>query len=161
LPYYLDGNVTIVLHTPGGVSDAFTIDMTDTAPGVFQAPIQGTNQVTPAVVRLENNLLATPSNPVHRGDTIVIYATGLGQTVPAVNAGAAAPLDPLAASAVTPQVLLGGVSLPVLWAGLTPGFAGLYQINAQVPWFVPTGVSVELDIIQGSTSTSLSLRVVD
>jgi uncharacterized protein (TIGR03437 family) len=161
LPYYLDGNVTLVLHTPGGVSDNFAISMTETAPGVFQAPIEGTSLVTPAVVRLENNLLATPSNPVHQGDTIVIYATGLGQTVPAVNAGAAAPLDPLAASAVTPQVLLGGVSLPMLWAGLTPGFAGLYQINAQVPWFVPTGASVEMDIIQGSSSTSLFLRVVE
>jgi uncharacterized protein (TIGR03437 family) len=161
LPYYLDGDVTVVLHTPGGVSNNFTIDMADTAPGVFEAPVEGTNQVTPAVIRLENNLLATPSNPVHQGDTIVIYATGLGQTVPAANAGAAAPLDPLAASAVTPQVVLGGVSLPVLWAGLTPGFAGLYQINAQVPWFTPTGASVELDIIQGSSSTTLFLRVVE
>jgi len=33
LPYYLDGNVTLVLHTPGGVGNNFTIDMTDTAPG--------------------------------------------------------------------------------------------------------------------------------
>ena len=161
LPYYLDGNVTLVLHTPGGVGNNFTIDMADTAPGVFEAPVEGTNQVTPAVVRLANNLLATPSNPVHQGDTIVIYATGLGQTTPAANAGTAAPLNPLAASAVTPQVVLGGVSLPVLWAGLTPGFAGLYQINAQVPWFVPTGARVELDIIQGSSSTSLFLRVVE
>jgi uncharacterized protein (TIGR03437 family) len=113
------------------------------------------------VVRLANNLLATPSNPVHQGDTIIIYATGLGQTTPAADAGTAAPLDPLAASSVTPQVVLGGVSLPVLWAGLTPGYAGLYQINAQVPWFVPTGARVEMDIIQGSSSTTLFLRVVE
>ena len=161
LPYYLDGRVTMVLHTPGGVSNNFAITMAATAPGVFRAVIAGTDLEVPTVVRLTNNLLVTPSNPVHRGDTIVIYATGLGLTVPAVDAGAPAPLDPLAVAEIPPELDLGGVGLPVLYAGLTPGYAGLYQINARVPSWVPTGMSVRLTIGQGTASTSVSVRVVE
>ncbi|MGC9970377.1 MAG: hypothetical protein ABSE56_07290 [Bryobacteraceae bacterium] len=161
LPYNLDGNVTIVLHTPGGVSDNFVITMADAAPGVFTAILDGTGFTVPTVVRAANNLLVTPSNPVHRGDAIVIYLTGLGRTLPEVVAGAPAPWEPLAVAELAVELDLGGVALPVLYAGLTPGYAGLYQINAQVPSWVPTGMSVRLTIRQGTSSTSLSVRVVE
>jgi uncharacterized protein (TIGR03437 family) len=161
LPYYLGGRVTMALHTPGGVSDNFAFTMADTAPGVFKAVLEGTGIEVPTVVRMANNLLATPSNPVHRGDTIVIYATGLGRTVPGVDAGAPAPFNPLAVAQIPAELDLGGVALPVLYAGLTPGYAGLYQINARVPSWVPTGMSVRLTIRQGDSSTSVSVRVVE
>ena len=161
LPYNLDGNVTIVVHTPGGVSDNFVIAMSDAAPGVFTAILDDTGFTVPTVVRASNNLLVTPSNPVHRGDAIVIYLTGLGRTLPQVDAGAPAPREPLAVVGVPVELDLGGVALPVLYAGLTPGYAGLYQINAHVPSWVPTGMSVRLTIRQGASSTSFSVRVVD
>jgi uncharacterized protein (TIGR03437 family) len=161
LPYNLDGIVTIVLHTPGGVSDNFVISMSDAAPGVFTAILDGTGYTVPTVVRATNNLLVTPSNPVHRGDAIVIYLTGLGRTLPEVQAGAPAPREPLAVVEVPVELDLGGVALPVLYAGLTPGFAGLYQINAHVPSWVPTGMSVRLTIRQGASATSLFVRVVE
>ena len=47
------------------------------------------------------------------------------------------------------------------YAGLVPGEAGVYQINAAVPSFVPTGMSVLLVISQGSGSTTVYLRVVE
>jgi uncharacterized protein (TIGR03437 family) len=67
----------------------------------------------------------------------------------------------LAVVGVPVELDLGGVALPVLYAGLTPGYAGLYQINAHVPSWVPTGMSVRLTIRQGASSTSFSVRVVD
>jgi uncharacterized protein (TIGR03437 family) len=105
-------------------------------------------------------LLVTASNPVHRGDTISIYLTGLGRTSPAVEAGVPAP-DPPVSVVVAPVVTLAGVDLPVEFAGLSPGSIGVYQINVRVPPNVPPGLDQALTISQGSSATTLSVRVVD
>ena len=54
----------------------------------------------------------------------------------------------------------GGVSAPVEFAGLTPGFVGLYQVNIRIPADAPTGAAVELTLEQdGITSTPVTLPV--
>ncbi len=161
LPYQASGTVALVLHTPSGTSDGFQVNVLPAAPAVFRSGAAGPYANLPTVLRAANNQLATAANPIHRGDTIVIYLTGLGQTSPAVPEGVAAPLDPLARAAVTPQVSLGDVPLPVAYAGLTPTLAGVYQINAQVPHWTPSGMEVPLRVSQGSGATELKLRVVD
>ena len=97
---------------------------------------------------------------MHRGDTLVIYLTGLGQVSPAVGNGLPAPGNPLATALTAPDVTLGNVGLPVLFAGLAPGEVGVYQINVQVPGNAPQGLSVPFTITQGGASHGLSLRVV-
>ncbi len=77
-----------------------------------------------------------------------------------METGEASPLDPLAVAAVAPVVTLAGLELPVSYAGLTPGYSGLYQINADVPDWVPTGLEVPLGILQGGASTTFAVRVV-
>ena len=57
------------------------------------------------MVRSSNGLVVTPSNPVHRGDLLTIYATGLGRTSPSVETGAPAPSEPLASALISPQIL--------------------------------------------------------
>ena len=76
--------------------------------------------------------MVTPSNPVHRGDVLTIYATGLGRTSPAVETGVPSPAEPLAATLIQPVVTIGGQGIPVEFAGLTPGEIGVYQINVRV-----------------------------
>ncbi len=92
------------------------------------------------------------SKPVRPGDTLVIYAIGFGQTTPAVATGAASPTSPLAQlSGVVVRFGIPGLfdsSIPVQaqFAGLTPGFVGLYQINVQVPQGIPTQDEYDLSI---------------
>ncbi len=88
-----------------------------------------------------------PSHPAKIGDTLVIYALGLGPTTPAVTSGLGAPaVEPLARVSSIPVVYFGGglfsTSAPPFFAGLTPGFVGLYQVNVTIPPSTPTGPSV-------------------
>ena len=161
LPFETIGNATLILRTPGGVSDSFALSVQPGAPGVFRSGSAGPVTNIPTILRASNGELVTDSNPVHRGDTLVIYLTGLGQTSPAVGTGLPAPTSPLAAAVNPPQLTMGGVSLPLLYSGLTPGEVGVYQINAKVPAAVPVGLAITLKITQGGVNTSVNLRVVE
>jgi uncharacterized protein (TIGR03437 family) len=155
LPFQAVGNVQLILRTPGGVSDTFNLTILPAAPSVFRA------EDNPVIVRTKNEFLVTPSNPVHKRDILVIYLTGLGATAPLVEPGAPAPASPLAQAVTPPTVTLGGVPLQVQFAGLSPGSVGLYQINVSVPSNVPLGLQVPLTINQGTSSTTVTVRVVD
>lgn len=161
LPFTVGGNSVMQLRTPGGISDNFNFTIYPAAPSIFRSGTAGPVTNLATVVRTDNNQLVTPTNPIHPGDSIVIYATGMGQTSPAIDAGLPAPADPLASVILTPQVLLGGVALPLSYAGMVPGMIGEYQINATVPKNVPQGLSIPLVVNQGGMSTSLNLRVVN
>jgi uncharacterized protein (TIGR03437 family) len=50
----------------------------------------------------------------------------------------------LAGSTVDPTVTVGEAEATVLFAGLTPGFVGLLQINVQLPESLPAGDELEL-----------------
>jgi uncharacterized protein (TIGR03437 family) len=150
-----------VLRTPGGVSDNFNFTVQPAAPSVFRSGSAGPDTRIPTVIRATNGELVTGSNPIHPGDRIIIFATGLGRTEPAAEAGLPAPSDPLPRAIIEPQVTLGGLPLTIEYAGLAPGQIGVYQINAVVPGMrVPEGMEIPLVISQGSGSTTLNVRVV-
>ncbi|HET8546784.1 MAG TPA: hypothetical protein VFL57_02210, partial [Bryobacteraceae bacterium] len=123
LPYTVEGSTTLTLRTPGGVSDNFNLTISPAAPSIFKTSLNGGPEVA-TIIRAVNSEVVTPSNPVHRGDTLTIYATGLGRTSPAVENGGVAPSEPLASAIIVPQVTLGGVPVQVTFAGLTPGQIG-------------------------------------
>jgi uncharacterized protein (TIGR03437 family) len=160
MPRQAIGNVIMTVHTPGGVSDNFNLTVVPNAPAIFLSGQAGAATSLPTVVRDENNLLVTDSNPVHRRDTLVIYLTGLGTTSPSVGDGMPAPSDPLAQALTTPVVALGDVTLPVLYAGLAPGQVGVYQINATVPNNAPQGLGIPLTITQGGWTQTVNVRVI-
>jgi uncharacterized protein (TIGR03437 family) len=58
----------------------------------------------------------------------------------------------------TPTVTIGGLNAPVIISGMTPGNAGLYQINATVP-ATSAGVQPIAVSIGGVTGTVSHLPV--
>src|SRR5262249_1071804 len=149
LPFNVDGNATMTLRTPGGVSDNFNFSILPAAPSIFRTGTAGPTTGLATITRADNGELVTPTNPLHGGDTIVIYATGLGRTSPPIDSGAPAPSDPLPSAVIAPSVQLGGAPMQVDYAGLVPGSVGLYQINAVVPRSAPQGLEIPLTINQG------------
>ena len=86
--------------------------------------------------------LVSASSPATPGETLTIYLVGMGATTPPVPSGTVAPSNPLA-SVPLPRWLLtvDGQPARFSFAGLTPGLAGLYQINFTVPPAAKTGTS--------------------
>ena len=159
MPYQVEGNVTLILRTPGGTSDNFYLLILPAAPTVFRTGGGVPGVTVPTVIRASNNQLVTLANPIHKDEVIVIYLAGMGNTNPVIPAGVPAPSDP-PTPIIPPSVQLGGADLPILFAGLTPGQIGVYQINAKVPWWAPDGMSVPLTVSQGGFSASVNVRVV-
>jgi uncharacterized protein (TIGR03437 family) len=96
----------------------------------------------------------TPSSPARPGDIVILWATGLGQTTPpAYNFQLPTAAAPLIAGANL-EVLLDGVAVPssaIEYAGVAPGYAGLYQINLLLP--LSTGANPEIRLqLDGATS---------
>lgn len=105
------------------------------APGVFSIPlsVKGAVFLQAAVVHAGTAILADDEHPAKAGEALEMFGTGLGVTAPMVPAGLPSPSTPPAQVGVIPQVLLGNVPARVLFAGLTPGLVGVYQINIIVP----------------------------
>jgi uncharacterized protein (TIGR03437 family) len=127
-------------------------------PGIFTKNQQGSGQGI--VVRSDQVTLAEAGTPARAGEAIVIYGTGLGPVSQQVAAGAPSPASPLAATVSPVSVTVGGRAAQVLFAGLTPGFAGLYQVNAILAADTPTGNAVPLVIqVDGRESNSVDIAV--
>jgi uncharacterized protein (TIGR03437 family) len=132
------GDATVVVSVDGTMSNSFASTMQPSTPAMI------------AVTHADGTLISTAS-PAAGGEVIVIYMTGLG----AVNAepvlGAAAPFTALSSVVAAPQVSLGNTPLTVLFAGLTPGTAAVYQVNAALPPSLGPAGSATLTVSTAST----------
>ncbi|MBK5293114.1 MAG: hypothetical protein JJE04_15760 [Acidobacteriia bacterium] len=95
------------------------------------------------------------AQPARRGDILQIFSTGLGKATPGGDpagmpliTGSLAPADanPLYLTILKPVASVGDVAASVLFSGIAPGFAGLYQVNIQVPEGAPAGDEVPMKI---------------
>jgi hypothetical protein len=134
LPFNLQqpGPAQIAVRTPLGTSATAGITLGAAAPAVFGA--------------------------ARSDDWAVIWATGLGPVAPALPAGAPASAQPLSSCTAPVAVTIGGRSARVGYAGLAPGSAGLYQINAQLPAGLPSGAASLVISVGGVSSNAVTLR---
>jgi trimeric autotransporter adhesin len=150
VPYSVPVNTNFQLSVQNGttLSVPQTLTVAQAQPGIFTTNEQGTGQG--AIEQSDGVTLAQPGTPAAIGEVVVIYCTGLGTVTPAVTEGQPAPK----ATTVNPTtVTIGGQPAQVQYSGLTPGFAGLYQVNAVVPSGITTGDAVPVTItVAGQTS---------
>lgn len=123
-----------------------TVTVAERAPEFFffkqnadgKNPIAAVNALTGAPIGAPELLAgATPAKP---GDILALFSTGFGATDPPFQAGVLP--DKIAPTTSKVAVTLNGVTLAdsdMLYAGVAPGLAGLYQINIRVPANAPDG----------------------
>ena len=118
-------SITITVSTPQGNSDPYKINLDPMAPGIFSRAANGTGD---ALVFDANFKLLTRTPDM--GSTIILYATGLGSTIPTAKSGSGGSVTPPFNLVASPfDVYIGGSKATVAWAGLAPGFVGVYQLN--------------------------------
>jgi len=118
-------------------SNAENVTVQTVAPEFFY--FRGTDN-RPRVAAINAVSFAAITGAAKRGDILAIYTTGLGRTNPAFEAGVLP--GGIGATVEQVTVTLGSVQLAaadVLYAGVAPGLAGLYQINLRVPDAVADG----------------------
>jgi uncharacterized protein (TIGR03437 family) len=131
-----------------------------TQPAMFTLDQSGQGQGLIFLTRPNGYVLADAANPARAGDVLVVYATGLGEVNPPVATGAAAPGLPLSRAVTLVEAKIGGRDAGVQFAGLAPGFVGLYQVNVQVPLGVEPSPAATLVLLQnGAPSNTVTLAV--
>jgi len=119
------------VNNNGQLSNVVTEYVNLTTPGVFTQDSSGSGY---AAALHKNGSLVTTDSPAEAGETLAVFMSGLGTVFPAILDGVGAPSNPPSTTSYTSFMAdISGTPATIAFAGLAPGFAGLYQVNIQIP----------------------------
>jgi uncharacterized protein (TIGR03437 family) len=136
------GTVAVQVTNSNGTSAPVSVTSQQFAPGFFEWL---NNQ--PVATHLDNSdamangtyagLTTVPAKP---GEYITLWGSGFGPTTPPTPNGTTVPVagGPYYVSSV-PSLTVNGQPMTYYGTALSPGFAGLFQVTAQVPASTPNG----------------------
>jgi uncharacterized protein (TIGR03437 family) len=138
VPFGVTGSTaTIVVIVNNVKSNAVDVPLAATAPGVFSVPAGG---IAEGAIRHLDGTIANAASPAARDEIVSVYLGGLGAVTPGVSDGAATPTNAFYTINSPVNVYVGGQLVTnLVFAGLVPTLAGLYQLNIQIPEAVASG----------------------
>ncbi|HYI93475.1 MAG TPA: hypothetical protein VEX68_08020 [Bryobacteraceae bacterium] len=140
------GTAEVVIRSAGTASNIARVPVLPMQPGVFFDSTTSLGAITAA-----GTGQITSARPVAAGEYVEIYTTGLG-AVRTLSSG-------LRETLIKPEVVIGGVQTEVAFSGLTPGYSGLYQINARIPVGVTSGLQTVAITANGVRSNEVKIRI--
>ncbi len=151
------GEATLVIEHQGRRSIAVGIPVAATSPGIFliDPAVAGAGR---GAVQNQDFSLNVPDRPARPGEVIVIYVAGMGRMTPVQKTGEPAPAAELVRAAGNVTAKLGGADATVQFAGLTPGFLALEQVNLFVPDLPPGEHDLEI-AVDGVVSNRVKVSV--
>lgn len=149
LPGNASGLTTLTVETSAGKSTV-NLYVGTAAPAIFTQDSSGTGAVS--ALKASDQSLVTASNPLHAGDAVELYVTGLGATKTSNGFDTAIQ---------QPAVTVGGVNCPVSFAGAAPGFVGLDQINCTIPPGLPPSAPAAVIITSGDRSSNTATLAIE
>jgi uncharacterized protein (TIGR03437 family) len=120
-------------------SNEVTVYVDNSSPGIYTFPANG---ISAGTILHSDYTIVSDSSPAVPGETVLLFMNGLGSVTPQVGDGVAASSTTLTYSDEFDNddiivYLDDGVDALALadvdFAGLAPGFAGLYQVNFTLP----------------------------
>ena len=157
LPVELDANqqYSIVVSANGALTVPDVIDVVPVEPGIATFS-------DGRLIAQHNSdyTLVDDAHPAKRGEFLIMYLVGLGETTPNVPSGTPSPGDPLAVPVDQPVLTLDGQPVDIVFAGLTPGGVGLFQINFKVPDNARTGAPLDVVVKQGDVQANVATLTV-
>jgi len=141
IPYEIAGDyfATFQVVVNDVQSNLVTVYVDYSAPGIYSLAANGLGE---GAILHANYTKVTDSSPAVPGETVLLFMNGLGTVTPSVGDGVAASSSPLSYSDEFNEAdifidLDDGVDplapTTVTFAGLAPGYAGLYQVNFTLP----------------------------
>jgi uncharacterized protein (TIGR03437 family) len=157
-------NVTV---TNGTVSAPFATQVLKSKFSLFTQDSSGTglasvqNYISASQVDLNSftsgNGKGTTISPAHPGQFLLAYGTGMGPAPGDDNI--LSPVYDFTANGYTVQAVVGGMTVPVSFAGRA-GYAGEDQVNVALPANVPTGCAVSFQIsVNGTLSNATFISI--
>ena len=152
-PYEIQsGTATVHVSVRDETSVSQHVTAATAAPGIFS---YGDNH---AIAQNQDYSLNGVGNGALPGDYVTVYITGAGAVDNPVATGQAAPITPLSRFTQTVTATVGGLNAPVIFAGLSPGFAGLGQVSVRIP-NLPAGAYPLIINENGQSSNSAIITV--
>jgi uncharacterized protein (TIGR03437 family) len=158
VPYSVAGKTSAQMRVEyaGQTSAAVAIPVTDAAPGIFTA--QALGQGAPRIQNSDGSPNSA-TKPATKGTYITFYVTGDGIQNSLAFDGRRASAPPLQTPVLPVVVTINGASATVLYAGATPGYAGLMQVNVQLDANVASGTLPLAVQVGTKTSQTVNLFV--
>ncbi len=154
IPYETElGAAALIVYVNGVASLQRNINIESASPGILQ--FGDHRAVAVNVGGANNGQVNTAATPVEPGGYVVVYLVGMGAPDTPVATGAAVPDTPLRSPVTGPvTVMIGDRTVSYDFLGLTPGFAGLVQLNLPIPGDLADGdYSLKITIGNRSSNT--------
>jgi len=148
VPFETPQGSTQVTITVGGGNTTLSVPVLAYQPGIFEDV--NSNGQRYAVVMRPDGSFVSPSNPAQRGETVQVYATGLGPVSPSVGTNRAG----TGGQNVNAGILIGlnNAGVSAISAQYAQDLIGVYIVTFQIPANSATG-TMPLAIGEGPTSS--------
>src|SRR5450759_52532 len=148
------GPVPVTVTTANGTSVAVTANVAAQSPAFFLWPgsqVVATRNADGSWAVKDGTFAGTTTVAAKPGDVLLLWGTGFGPTTPPVAAGVLVPGDQIYyASPVS--INIGTADVQPIYALLSPGYAGLYQVAIQVPATLADGDYALKATVAGASS---------
>ena len=144
--------VPVIVTVNGQASPVANVNVMGAAPGVFQF---GERR---AVVQNSDYTVNTADNGAAANSYVVAYLTGAGEVDNPVPTGTMARSAPLSKHKGAVTATINGTGVEIVFAGLTPEYVGLTQLNLKVP-SLAAGTYPLVVLVNGERSNTAMVTV--